>query len=388
MRKKLAIAVGVAFIGVLAIVLSFEGLKLNGAEELILNIGTEYIEEGTNVESEIEGMVDTSKVGDYTLTYRYKGKELTRTVHVVDPESLVVGLYGSEQTKVRQGDPYIESGAFAIDKTKGPVTQCVIEGTVDTQNPGIYEISYNFQSGYLKKTVKRQVEVVTKENFKANTTGIPVMMYHYVYTKDNAPEKINSNYISDEDLKKQLKYLKDNNYYFPSFDELRAYIDGKIALPEKSAIITFDDGQKYFMQNGIPIMNEYKIPATSFIIGTKGAGPNLYKYATEYVSFETHSYDMHKPGGNIGHGGVISAMTKEEIVADLNKGTKLVGASNAFAFPFGDITEDGKKAVEEAGIDVAFSTVQGKVYPGDDYRALKRVRVNGGNSLQYYIYNL
>jgi len=97
---------------------------------------------------------------------------------------------------------------------------------------------------------------------------------------------------------------------------------------------------------------------------------------------------MHKAGGYIGHGGIISAMKKDEIVKDLQKGIKLVGSSNAFAFPFGDITEDGKKAVEEAGIDVAFSTVFGKVNVGDDYRALKRVRVNGGIKLEDYIDNL
>ena len=71
---------------------------------------------------------------------------------------------------------------------------------------------------------------------------------------------------------------------------------------------------------------------------------------------------MHKPGGNIGHGGILSALSKDEIVADMKKSQKQVGAANAFAFPFGDITNDGKAAVAEAGFDVAFSTVYGKVH--------------------------
>jgi len=388
MRKKVIIGLLIVLVILIIALLIPKNLELKGDSEVILNLDEKYIEEGTNFKSEVTGTVDTSKEGEYTLVYKKGNQEVTRTVYVVDPSSLVVGLYGSQNTLVREGDPYIESGAFGIDKENGPVTEYKIKGEVDTKTPGKYEVTYTFNVGKLKKKVTRNVEVVAKDEFEANTDGVPVMMYHYVYTKENRPKSVNSNYILDTDFRKQLDYLKENNYYFPSFDELRAYVDGKIALPKNSAIITFDDGQSYFMQNGIPIMNEYKIPATAFIIGTKGAGKNLYPYATEYVSFETHSYDMHKAGGYIGHGGIISAMKKDEIVKDLQKGIKLVGSSNAFAFPFGDITEDGKKAVEEAGIDVAFSTVFGKVNVGDDYRALKRVRVNGGIKLEDYIDNL
>ena len=388
MKKKLIFAL----VAVLAVLLVFlmipKELKLEGAEEITIKIGEEFVDEGTNLNAKVDGKVNTAKAGDYVLTYSYKDQTVKRTVHVVDPDSLVVGFYGSENTKVRQGDPYIESGAFAIDKKKGPITECETKGEVDTQKPGTYEVSYTFKSGPLTKTITRKVEVIAKEDFKKNTAGIPVMMYHYVYSKDDVPEALNSNYILDTDLEAQLKYLKDNDYYFPSFDELRAYVDGKISLPEKSAIITFDDAQRYFLRNGIPIMNKYKVPATSFVIGIVDGTKKVKKYASPYVAFESHSYDMHKPGGNIGHGGVLSALTKDQIVADLQKSAKQVGANNAFAFPFGDITEDGKAAVAEAGFDVAFSTVPGKVHVGDDYRALMRVRVNGGTSLQYYIDHL
>ena len=363
-------------------------LELVGDADVVINLGEEYTDEGTNIDAEVSGNVDTSLAGDYTLTYKYEEQEVTRTVHVVDPDMLVVGLYGSKNTVVREGDPYIESGAFGTDVTSGPVTEYEVKGEVDTAVPGNYEITYTFKTGYLEKKITRNVEVVPKADFDANTDGVPVLMYHYVYTDTNRPETLNSNYISDVKLREQLTYLKDNEYYFPSFDELRAYVDGKIALPAKSVILTFDDGKSYFLENGIPILNEFEVPATSFVIGTK-KGPEIIKeYATEYVAFESHSYDMHKAGGNIGHGGVISAMTKDQIVNDLNMAIEMTGSSNAFAFPYGDITDDGKAAVAEAGIDVAFSTVNDKVYVGDDFRALCRVRINGDISLGSYMASL
>ena len=259
---------------------------------------------------------------------------------------------------------------------------------MDTETPGEYVIIYTFKSGYVKKEIVRQVEVVAKDEFKANTDGIPVMMYHYVYTESDKPEKLNSNYISDKKLEEQLKYLKNEGYYFPSFRELRAYADGKISLPQKSVILTFDDGQKGFLNYGVSLLNKYKVPATSFLIGIKDGESKIKTYASPYVAFESHSYNMHRAGGNIGHGGVISAISKEQIVEDLKQQIDMVGSDNAFAYPYGDVTEDAKEAVAEAEIQCAFTTAYGKVHVGDDYREFSRVRVHGTNSLDSYIAGL
>ncbi len=364
-------------------------LKLNGESEVIVNVGQTYEDEGTNVDkAQVSGEVDTSKEGDYTVKYTYKEQEVERIVHVVNPDNLVVGLRGSEKTIVKQGDPYIESGAFGIDKNSGVLDDFEISGQVDTETPGEYVIIYTFKSGYVKKEIVRQVEVVAKDEFKANTDGIPVMMYHYVYTESDKPEKLNSNYISDKKLEEQLKYLKNEGYYFPSFRELRAYADGKISLPQKSVILTFDDGQKGFLNYGVSLLNKYKVPATSFLIGIKDGESKIKTYASPYVAFESHSYNMHRAGGNIGHGGVISAISKEQIVEDLKQQIDMVGSDNAFAYPYGDVTEDAKEAVAEAEIQCAFTTAYGKVHVGDDYREFSRVRVHGTNSLDSYIAGL
>ena len=106
------------------------------------------------------------------------------------------------------------------------------------------------------------------------------------------------------------------------------------------------------------------------------------------MAFESHSYNMHRAGGNIGHGGVISAISKEQIVEDLKQQIDMVGSDNAFAYPYGDVTEDAKEAVAEAEIQCAFTTAYGKVHVGDDYREFSRVRVHGTNSLDSYIAGL
>lgn len=213
-------------------------------------------------------------------------------------------------------------------------------------------------------------------------------MYHYVYTPDDLPKTINTNYILDSKLEEQLKYLKEQDFYFPSYQELSAYIKGEIDLPKKSVILTFDDGQKGFLKYGIPLLEKYQIPATSFIIVSQNGKEKVKKYASEYITFQSHSYDMHKGGGNIGHGGIISALNMEQIKEDLLKAQNIVENTEAFAYPYEDVTVQGQQAIQEAEILCAFTTEYGKVKKGQDPTKLPRVRVLGESSLQSYIASL
>lgn len=294
---------------------------------------------------------------------------------------MIAGLKGSAITKVMQGEEYVESGAFCTHDTDGPVKAVEITGNVDTDTPGEYKIKYTFKEDGGIKEIIRTVQVIPEKEFKKNITGIPVLMYHYVYTESDIPKNLNGNYIKDSDLEEQLKYLKENDYYFPSFSELRAYIDGKLSLPENSVIMTFDDGQKGFLKYGVPLIEKYEVPAISFIIGTKDGKERMMTNLSPYINYQSHSYDMHKPGGNIGHGGIISALSKDEIKKDLKKMAEITGSDEAFAYPFGDITETAEEAVRECEILCAFTTENDKVHQGMNVTALPRVRVQGYSTI-------
>ena len=213
--------------------------------------------------------------------------------------------------------------------------------------------------------------------------GLSVLMYHNVYDADNPPDDVNANFCSKQALKKHLKYLIDEGYYFPTWEEVRAYIDGKVDLPEKSVVLTFDDGTKVFLKHGVPLLEKYDVRATAFIICSKN-GKELAKKKYEHITLQSHSYDMHRPGGNIGHGGVFTALSHDEALDDLKKSIKILGNHDAFAYPFGDYTEECRDVVEEAGFLCAFTTEYGKVYPGDDPMLLPRMRVNGSPTVEEF----
>ena len=142
----------------------------------------------------------------------------------------------------------------------------------------------------------------------------------------------------------------ENDFYFPSYPELQAFLQGTHSLPAKSVVLTFDDAEQGFLDVGIPILEKYQVPATSFVIcSDENAAQKVVDYRSPYVSFQSHSFGLHQAGGTVGHGGLISALTKDEIVEDLEHAQQVVGATEAFAYPFGDVTADGQQAVREAG---------------------------------------
>lgn len=210
--------------------------------------------------------------------------------------------------------------------------------------------------------------------------GLPVLMYHFFYD-DETYWKQDNNWLKVTDFEEQLKYMREENFYFPTWDEVEDFIDGKIKLPAKSVVLTVDDGDDSFFDLAVPLLKKYKIPATSFVIcewyGWK------YNENLEYVNWESHSYSMHEGGAN-GKGKMVN-WDKDSIVEDLNKSTaSLGGKATVYCYPFGHYNDTAIEALKEAKYRMAFTIEGGRVEKGDNKYLLTRVRVSDGNSLSYF----
>lgn len=235
----------------------------------------------------------------------------------------------------------------------------------------------------VNKDVQTAENTASEDSHKTN--GLAICMYHYVYDKDNPPkEKLNSNFIEVHDLEEELKYLTENNYYFPTWEEVEKFVSGDYLLPEKSVVLTFDDGAYSFLNLGVPLFEKYKVPVTSFLIGNIEGEKKVKKYASEYMTFQSHSYNMHRGGGNIGHGGIFPVMNHDDAIADLQKSVEIGGNGDAFAYPYGDYNDSCVKAVKDAGFKCAVTTEYGRAKPGDDPLLLPRIRMSMGQSLESF----
>lgn len=304
---------------------------------------------------------------------------------VVAADDVVMTIAGDRETYVLKGEEYIESGCHAVDPDVGDITSSVeVTGNVNPNALGDYEVTYTAttQDG-AKAQAKRNVHVVN--SFDAVAQDVPVLMYHYVYSADSPPADMDNNYILDTKLAEQCAYLRDNDYYFPSHQELRAWVDGEHTLPAKSVILTFDDGEVGFLQRGIPVLEQYEVPATSFVVA-KDASQSVIDYASPFVQFESHSYNMHRAGGgNVGKGGIIHAMSQQEIYEDIMASNEVTGDAVAMAYPFGDNNEAAWAALEDAGVLCAYTVKNDRIHVGDNPMALNRVRISGEYGIDSFV---
>lgn len=210
--------------------------------------------------------------------------------------------------------------------------------------------------------------------------GLPVLMYHFFYDKTKGAGQ-DGNWIEIADFEEQMKYLSENDFYFPTWEEVEEFIDKKQELPEKSVVITVDDGDPSFFELAVPVIQKYKIPVTSFVI-TYWYG-NRASDKQEYVDYQSHSYDMHKAGAN--GKGVMLSWDYEKIKEDILLSSEVLGGANIFCYPFGQYNDLDIKVLKENGYKLAFTTQPGRVKKGASKYELPRVRVSGNTSLSSFI---
>ena len=210
-------------------------------------------------------------------------------------------------------------------------------------------------------------------------SGLPVLMYHFFYDK-NEREPQDGNWIEINDFEAQMKYLSENDYYFPTWEEVEDYIDGKTELPEKSVVITVDDGDPSFFELGVPIIQKYNVQATSFVVAYWYG--DVAENKEKNISYQSHSYDMHKGGSN--GKGVMLSWSYEKMVEDLKTSQEVLGGATIFCYPFGQYNELDIKALKDTGFKLAFTTQGGRVKKGAPKYELPRVRISGNTGLEAF----
>ena len=130
-KNKLILIIGVVLIIFLLIYLFIPFFKLTGKREITLEVNNEYKENGylTNAKVlEVSNNINTSKLGTYTVLYKYKKynkiKETIRVVNIVDKTPPELDLIGNLEIN-NCSKSYQEEGYAAFDNYDGDLTQKV-----------------------------------------------------------------------------------------------------------------------------------------------------------------------------------------------------------------------------------------------------------------------
>lgn len=246
--------------------------------------------------------------------------------------------------------------------------------------------------------------------------SVPVLMYHGVVETSDGKED-----ISWETFKDQMITLKQNGYETISLNELDEFLTKGKAIPEKSFVLTFDDGRKDSFYPVDPILKELDYEAVMFVVtSTINQKSNYHLTEKEYRDMlasgrwelQSHSRNAHKDevissDGTKGHwlsnklwlSDKNRMETDEEyeqrVIADLNGAkedleSKFKIRVTSLAFPFGDYAQGHTNypqampiLLRAAGSIYKFGHYQpwnelgNRNYPGTDTFMIRRYDVEG-----------
>jgi len=114
----------------------------------------------------------------------------------------------------------------------------------------------------MKTSWTQIVLTITCAMFSINTwakDNAVILLYHHVST---TTPKVTS--VSPDTFRQHMQYLADNHRVLPLKQVVEALTNNQ-PLPDKTVVITFDDGYENIYDNAHPILKEFAFPYTIFI---------------------------------------------------------------------------------------------------------------------------
>ena len=243
--------------------------------------------------------------------------------------------------------------------------------------------SYNTSSG--SNTFSESFENTDEDRFQnidltSEDIGVPVLYYHSV-----SPNADNEVTITPEMLEKQLTYINDNNYTTITMKELYDYLKNNKPIPEKSIVITFDDGYMNNYTEAFPILKALNMKATIFCVGNSLDGS--YYLSHEAIK-EMSDYGIDIESNTVNHVH-LDTLSYDEQLLEMKKSKEILEnitgkEVSSIAYPFGDYNTDTVKAAKQAGYSLGFTTNLGLSDRSDDIFELDRIYISSNYDMNTF----
>lgn len=256
--------------------------------------------------------------------------------------------------------------------------------------------------------------------------GAVVLMYHHIVSDAefvSGAHDGNNAVISLAQFAEEMAYLSEQGYITYTMSEAASMLYNSLPFPDKSVIITFDDGYASNYELAFPLLQKYGLKATiaAVVISSEQAEnggaasqplPHLTfdqmreMQASGLVEIGSHSYDGHgmiatAADGTEGRFFVARAYLPDEgrreteaeyierITQDLRRSKEVLESElarpvNYFAYPYGVAGASVIEALKQNGFLVAVTTTSGGINKSSDPFKLNRRNVDQGISIDKF----
>ncbi|PAK35923.1 polysaccharide deacetylase family protein [Bacillus safensis] len=223
---------------------------------------------------------------------------------------------------------------------------------------------------------KKETAVIETKNWmkQKEPVELPILMYHSISSG-------NSLRVPKSEFASHMKWLKENDYVTLSPEEAYQVLTTNSIPSEKYVLITFDDGYTDNYTKAFPILKQYGMKATIFMIEQSIGRPHHLTDAqmddmlSNGISIESHTI----------HHLELNRLSQKQQKEEL-KGSKAFFDQRfsqqtiMVSYPVGRYNEDTLKLAKEAGYELAVTTEPGHAKKEQGMMSLHRVRVSPGLS--------
>lgn len=221
---------------------------------------------------------------------------------------------------------------------------------------------------------------------------VRVLMYHSI-SEHIKKEKHNKWRVKPEDFEKQMNWFYKNNWKSFTITEITK-LD---KIPEKSFIITFDDGFEDNFTNAFPILQKYNFKATIYLVPNQKANHWEEKNTSILSNLLNNEQILQMQNSGLIEFGShtlshvnLSTIIDEQLINELRESKKEVENitkkdCEAFAYPYGKFDDKIVQAVKNAGYKNATVVKRGLFEQNDDVFTIKRIGILGTESFFDFI---
>lgn len=219
------------------------------------------------------------------------------------------------------------------------------------------------------------------------TALVPILMYHYVRPSPGPSDPIGVDLsVPPQNFEEQIAWLVASGFNTMTMRELEEVRAGKIGLPPKPIVLTFDDGYRDFYTSVFPLLKKYHLKATAFIITGFVGQP---AYMTWGMIEQIDKSGLVDVGAHtVTHLDLAQLSTAEqtEQIDNCQKALEqhLGHTVYDFAYPSGDYNSTTLRILQQAGFQTAVTTQNRWSQATDPPLQLPRVRVHGQVTLFEY----
>ncbi|MDO4589513.1 MAG: polysaccharide deacetylase family protein [Fusobacterium sp.] len=271
-----------------------------------------------------------------------------------------------------------------------------IELAISMDNENLRELKEIVTEEFdLNSIVDKIEKIYSKEYVKKKKYEIPVIMYHRVVT-DESEAGVHGTYITAKKFDEHMRFLKENGYETITFKEMaKLNWRNRFNKNRKLIMLTFDDGYEDNYKIAFPILKKYNFSCIIYLVSHLDYNKwdvevpenpeKKFTLMTMDMIKEMQDYGIEFGGHTMNHprlAHIPLERAREEILtskAVLEE--KLQEKLTSFAYPYGDLNEDVKSIVREAGYSFAVATDSGDLSFAEDLFQIRRIGIFPTNNM-------